>query len=162
MTFREIDEALLSLIDQETGEVLDVSAFESLQMEREKKAENMALWVLDLKDEVASIDNELKRLKERKEFTERKMDSLKRYLQIITHGEKIKTPLVSVSYRANSSVELLDKESVIKFAQENDLDDDLLRYQEPEISKTAVKKMLVEGKDVPGAIIVENLSTIIK
>lgn len=162
MTFREIDEALLSLIDQETGEILDVSAFESLQMEREKKAENMALWVLDLKDEVASIENEIKRLKERKEFTERKIDSLKRYLPVITHGEKLKTPLVSVSYRSTSSVELFDKESVIKFAQDNNLDDDLLRYQEPEISKTAVKKMLADGKKVPGAIIVENLSTIIK
>lgn len=162
MTFREIDEALLSLVDAETGEILDINAFESLQMEREKKAENMALWVLDLKDEVASIDNEIKRLKERKESAERKINSLKNYLPVITYGKKMKTPLVSISYRGSSAVELYDRESVIKFAQDNNLDDELLRYQEPEISKTAVKKMLAEGKKVPGAIIVESLSTIIK
>lgn len=162
MTFREIDEALLSLVDAETGEILDINAFESLQMEREKKAENMALWVLDLKDEVANIDNEIKRLKERKESAERKINSLKNYLPVITYGKKMKTPLVSISYRGSSAVELYDRESVIKFAQDNNLDDELLRYQEPEISKTAVKKMLTEGKKVPGAIIVESLSTIIK
>ena len=162
MTFREIDDALLSLVDHETGEILDIDAFEALQMERHKKAENMALWVLDLKDEVASIDNEIKRLKERKESTERKIDSLKRYLPIITHGEKMKTPLVSVSYRTNSAVEVFDKDMLIKWAQQNNLDDVFLRYAEPEISKTAVKKAINEGGRVPGAAIIENLSTIIK
>lgn len=38
MTFREIDERMLSLIDQETGEIMDVSAFEALQMEHDKKS----------------------------------------------------------------------------------------------------------------------------
>ena len=162
MTFREIDEALLSLVDRETGEILDVSAFEALQMERERKAENMALWVLDLKDEIASIDGEIQRLRDRKDAAKRKAKSLKRYLQIITRGEKIKTPLVSVSYRNTSSVEIADKDSVIRFAQDNNLDDDLLRYQEPEISKEAVRKILVGGMQVPGATIVEKMSTIIK
>ena len=132
MTFREIDEALLSLVDRETGEILDVSAFEALQMERERKAENMALWVLDLKDEIASIDGEIQRLRDRKDAAERKAKSLKRYLQIITRGEKIKTPLVSVSYRNTSSVEIADKDSVIRFAQDNNLDDDSIIDEDEE------------------------------
>lgn len=162
MTFRQIDEALLALVDQETGEILDVSAFESLQMERDQKAENMALWVLDLKDEVTSIDAEISRLKARKQAAENKMESLKRYLPIVTNCQKIKTPLVSVSYRNNSSVSLTDKEAVIKWAQDNNRDEEVLKYSEPDVSKTAIKKLISEGETIPGATIVDSVSTIIK
>lgn len=161
-TFREIDNQIFDLIDPETGEIMDIEAFQALQMERSAKAENMALWVLDLKDEVNSIEAEIKRLRERKASAERKMDSLKRYLPVITHGQKIKTPLVSVSYRNNSSVELYDREAVIKWAQDSGMDSEVLKYNEPEISKTEVKKLLTDGKEIPGAVIIETLSTIIK
>ena len=60
-TFREIDEAILALVDEE-GEIADIEAFEALQMERAKKAANMALWALDLKDEQDAIRYEIKRL----------------------------------------------------------------------------------------------------
>lgn len=162
MTFREIDERLLALVDQETGEILDVEAFEELKMERTAKAENMALWVLDLKDEAAALAAEIQRLRERKTAAERKAESLKRYLQIVTDGQKLKTPLVTVSYRTTSSVEVTDSAAVIKWAQDTNRDDEVLKYAEPEISKTAVKALLQDGTQVPGATIVSNVSTVIK
>ena len=161
MTFREIDEKLTALIDSETGEILDIDAFESLQMERDKKAENMALWVLDLQDEVNAISDEINRLRDKKTAAENKITSLKRYLPVITHGEKLKTPLISVSYRNYDSVEVLDKKEVIDWAEKNHRDD-ILKYAEPEVSKTAVKRLIAEGQKIPGAMIVSSLSTIIK
>lgn len=161
MTFREIDDRLASLVDEETGEILDVDAFEALQMERGKKAENMALWVLDLQDEVNALSEEIDRLKAKKTAAENKMRSLKNYLPIITHGEKLKTPLISVSYRKYDSVEVLNKREVIDWAEKNHRDD-ILKYAEPEVSKTAIKRLITDGQAVPGAMIVNSVSTIIK
>lgn len=161
MTFREIDERLASLVDPETGEILDIDDFELLQMERDKKAENMALWVLDLQDEVNALTDEINRLKDKKTSAEKKIASLKHYLPVITRGEKLKTPLISVSYRNCESVEVLNKEEVIDWAQKHDRDD-ILKYSEPEISKSAVKKLIADGQTVPGVAIAKSIATIIK
>ena len=96
-TFREIDDRLLALTDPETGEILDVEAFEQLQMERTEKAQNMALWALDLDDEVQAIDGELTRLMARKRAAQNKARSLRQYLGIILDGEKLKTSSASHS-----------------------------------------------------------------
>ena len=162
MTFREIDESMLALIDQETGEIMDVSAFEALQMTREKKIENMALWALDLGDEIENLDGEIKRLKALKQSKESTQKRLKEYMCCITRGEKVKTSLVSVSYRRSESVNVLDSAAVIKWAQDNGIDSEVLKYAEPEISKTALKPMLKAGKIIPGVVLDNNISTIIK
>lgn len=162
MTFREIDERMLELVDQETGEIMDVSAFESLQMERSEKVQNMALWALDLKDEEEDIEGEIKRLTAKKQAVKSKRESLKRYLQYITNGEKVRTPLVSVSYRSNESVNISDVSAVIKWAQDKGVDSEVLKYSEPDVSKTALKSFLKSGEKVPGATLENNLSTIIK
>ena len=44
MTLYEIDAALAALMDPETGEIADIAAFEQLQMDRQTKIENVALW----------------------------------------------------------------------------------------------------------------------
>ena len=44
MTIFEIDEAILECVDLETGEIIDAERLDALQMERDKKIENVALW----------------------------------------------------------------------------------------------------------------------
>lgn len=162
-TFREIDDRLLALTDPETGEILDVEAFEALQMERTRKAEGMALWALDLDDEVQAIDGELTRLMARKRAAQAKARSLRQYLGIILDGEKLKTPLVSVSYRRTPAVEIEDEHRLIEWAQRStEHGDTALKYRDPEISKVGVRQLIEEGVDVPGAQIVTHVSTIIK
>lgn len=162
-TFREIDDRLLALTDPETGEILDVKEFEALQMERSRKAEGMALWALDLDDEVQAIDGELTRLLARKRAAQAKARSLRQYLGIILDGEKLKTPLVSVSYRRTPAVEIEDEHRLIEWAQRStEHGDTALRYRDPEISKAGVRQLIEEGVDVPGAQIVTHVSTIIK
>lgn len=160
-TFREIDEQMLSLIGED-GEIMDREAFDALQMERDKKAENMALWVLDLKDEESAIRNEIGRLKEHLDSAERKEKRLKEYLKTVLEGEVLKTPTVSVSYRTTQAVEINDVEQVVNWAEKDERYESVLTYKEPEISKTELKKLLNEGVEVPGAAIVMNTSTIIK
>lgn len=161
-TFREIDEAILALVDEETGELLDAEAFEQLQMERERKAENMALWALDLKDEQESIRNEIKRLQARLAAAERKEKSLRDYLGLVLGGEKLKTARITVSYRRTSAVEVEDEETLRQWAQRDPIGEDVLRYKEPEISKAEIKRLISEGHTVPGAEMIERMSVQIK
>lgn len=160
-TFREIDEQMLALIGED-GEILDAEAFQALQMERDKKAENMALWVLDLKDDEAAIKNEINRLKERLESAERKEKRLKEYLKLVLEGEMLKTPTVSVGYRTSQAVEISDSEQVIEWAKKDGRFENILKYKEPEISKTELKNIMKDGVEVPGAELVTNISTVIK
>ena len=161
-TFREIDEAILALVDEETGELLDAEAFEQLQMERERKAENMALWALDLKDEQESIRNEIKRLQARLAAAERKEKSLRDYLGLVLGGEKLKTARITVSYRRTRAVEVEDEETLRQWAQSDPIGEDVLRYKEPEISKAEIKRLISEGHTVPGAEMIERMSVQIK
>lgn len=162
MTFREIDEAMMNLVDEETGEILDIHEFEKLAMSKQDKIENMALWVLDLKDESEQINAEIQRLKDRKAATDNKMKRLKEYIQIILGGEKLRTPLVSVSFRSNESVNITDAEAVINWVQHYNKDDGVLKYLPPEISKTGIKQLIKEGATIPGASLESTTSTIIK
>lgn len=85
MTLYEIDQQIIKAIelgyDPETGEILDDSALQNLQMERETKLENLILWVKDLRAEEEAIQNEEKALKTRREANHRKGDSITRYIQ---------------------------------------------------------------------------------
>ena len=58
MNIYEIDNAMMSLIDEETGEIKDFTAFEELQMQREEKIENVALWYKNLVAESKAIREE--------------------------------------------------------------------------------------------------------
>jgi hypothetical protein len=146
----------------EDGEILDVEEFEALQMARELKAEGMALWVLDLRDEQNAVKAEIARLQARLKAAERKQERLLLFLQTVLRGEKLKTSLISVSYRRTEAVEISDEEAVRAFAQKDERYEDILRYKEPEISKSEIKRLISEGVAVPGAAIASRISTVIK
>ena len=160
-TFREIDERLLALVDED-GEILDVDAFNALQMERDAKAENMALWALDLKDEQEAIRNEMKRLQGRLAAAERKERSIRDYLGVVLGGQKMKTARVSVSYRSAASVEVTDEAAVRAWADSSPEGHSILKYKEPDISKTAMRELMASGVEIPGAAVVTKMSTMIK
>lgn len=162
MTFREIDEALLNMTDPETGEIVDLAEFDKLQLERDKKIEGMALWVLDLKDEATALAEEIKRLTVRKESAENKAERLKQYLQFLLGRQKMKTPLVSVSFRESDKVDVGDADKVIVWAQEHDCDNELINYPQPTINKTEVKRRLKAGEKIPGVALEKSIATVIK
>ena len=81
------------------------------------------------------------------------MESLKKYLAYALNGQAFKSIRASVSFRKSQAVEVPD---IYK------LDENYLRYKEPEADKTAIKEALKAGKTVAGATLVENTSVIIK
>ena len=158
MKIYEIDEQILNLVDEETGEIKDVEAFNQLQMEKDKKVENLCLWYKDLVAEAKAIKEEKLALGERQKQTENKAESVKNFIDYILSGDKFKTSKVAVSYRKSQSVSV--DSDFVKWAQENA--DDLLTYSEPKASLTAIKEALLQGRDVQHAEILENKNISIK
>lgn len=60
MKLYEIDEEILACVDSESGEILDVERFAALQMERDTKIENVALWIKNLKSDLVALEAERK------------------------------------------------------------------------------------------------------
>ena len=58
MKLYEIDKAILECVDQETGEIIDTEKLSDLQMQKDTKVENIALWIKDLLAEADAIKNE--------------------------------------------------------------------------------------------------------
>ena len=118
MTIYEIDNRIAGLVDPETGELLDYEAFAELQMEREAKIENMALWYKDLTAEAKAIREEEKALAERRKSAENKAERLKAYLDEALAGESYKTSRVAVSYRKSTAVEVSNEVEVVEELEE--------------------------------------------
>lgn len=159
MTLYEIDNAILECIDFETGEIIDTDKLDKLQMERETKIENVALWVKDLKAEAEAIKAEKLALAERQKVAENKAESLKKWLAFALNGEKFKTAKCAIRFMTTKSVEVTDEglENLMRGGN-----DELLTYGKPEPNKTAIKQAIKDGLNVQGVQLVQNTSTIIK
>lgn len=158
MNIYEIDNAMFSLIDEETGEIKDYEAFEELQMQREEKIENTALWYKNLVAESKAIREEEKALAERRKSLENKAESLKNFINRTLDGNKFSTSKVAISYRKSTAVEVDDE--FIDYAMKNN--NDLLTFKRPEPNKTVIKGMLQGGFDIPHAELVERNNMSIK
>ena len=153
MKLYEIDQAIMDCIDMETGEVINEELLNNLQMERDAKIENVALWIKELKAEAEALKAEKLAFAERQKVAENKMESLKKWLAYALNGEKFKTVRASVTFRTSDKVEIAD---IYK------LDESYLRYKEPEADKEAIKKAIKAGQEVVGATLVPSTSVIIK
>lgn len=157
MSIYKIEQAILDLIDPETGEIKDFSALKDLNIAREEKIENIALWIKNLSAEAKAIREEEKSLAERRRVAENKGESLKKYLDQILSGEKFSTAKVAISYRKSDAVEITDEETFIKTA-----DAAYLVAQDPKIDKKAIKEAIKGGVEVKGAELVERNNIQIK
>lgn len=151
----ELNEAIENFdlkVDDETGEIINLSELEELELEREEKVENIALWIKNLVAESTAIQAEMKNLRARSQAAQNKADRLKNYLTLCLGGKKFSTPRVSVSYRKSKAVNITDLLALPE------------KYQKVDIAaeKLEIKKALEAGEDVPGAELEERESTIIK
>ena len=161
MNLYEIDQAILSLVDPETGEILDYDAFAELKMAKEEKIEGMALWHKNLTAEAAAIRAEEISLATRRKALENKAESLKRYLAELLSGSKFSTARVACSFRKTKSVEILDEAAFIQEMQES-MHYEYLKYSPPTINKTEITNAIKAGQLVPGAQLVEKNNLSIK
>lgn len=160
MTLYEIQDNIRKAIeqgfDEETGEIFDADALETLELQRDEKIENIALYIKDLKAEADAIKMEKMNLAKRQQTAENHAESLKRYLTSCLDGEKFKTAKVAISYRKSETVEFIDGFDI------NLLPDQYQRKRDPEADKTALKDALKAGEEIYGVYLAEHNNTIIK
>lgn len=135
------------VVDVETGEIIDIEALRALEMERDKKIENIACWYKELLSFADALKEQKNSFAQREKAARNKAESLKTFLTEYLDGKKFETPTVVLSYRKSEAVE---------FNGENiyNVPDDYLKYKDPELDKTAVKKALKAGMEVPGCQLV--------
>ena len=152
-TLYEIEQAIMDCVDLETGEIIDIEKLDQLQMDKDVKIENAALFIKNLLSDADQIREEEKKLADRRRVCENKAKSLKEYLSGFLGGEKFKTPRVAISYRKSKSVDVQDITA---------LPEEYLKYSEPTANKTEIKKAIEAGTAVPGCVLVENSNIQIK
>lgn len=156
MNLYDIEYEITNCVDSETGEIIDEKRLDALQMAREKKIENILLWIKNLKSEAGAIREEEKKLADRRQSDEKKAESLTQYVQNVLNGEKFKTSHVVVSYRKSEAVIVDD----LQLMQETC--DEYLKYKDPEPDKAKIKAALKDGITVPGCHLEERQNITIK
>ena len=153
MNLYEIDNEIMSCVDMETGEIIDAEKLDQLQMDRERKIENIALWIKNLISDAEALKAEKQAFADRQKAAENKAASLKKYLSDYLAGEKYKSAKVSVSFRKSESVNILDMSKI---------PEQYLKVAEPTADKTGIKNALKAGEVIAGAELIENQNIQIK
>ena len=153
MTLFEIEQEILSCIDTETGEIIDLERLNSLEIDRDRKIENIALWIKNLLADAEALKNQKQIFADRQKVAENKAESLKQYLNNYLAGQKFSTDKVAISFRKSTAVNITDPLQIPK---------EYLKYSDPTIDKAAIKKAIAQGSVVGGAEIVESQSIQIK
>ena len=150
----EIDQAIMSCVDSDTGEIIDAEALDALLMQREDKLEAIACWIKNLQSDANAIHEEINALAIREAKCRRKAESLKRYLASALQGEKFSTAKCAISFLRSERVAIQDEALIPK------------KFMKKTITyapdKTAIKALLKAGKNVKGCQLIENLNTQIK
>ena len=138
-------------VDTETGELLSYAEVEALEMAREEKLENWALWVKNQQALINGIKAEEKNLKERRDRLEARLARSAEHLQGYLAGEKLSTARVSVTYRKSEAVEI--------FCPVDDVPENFQRVKTTvEPDKTALKAALKAGEEIAGCRLVTRQS----
>lgn len=132
-------------VDEETGEILNMAELDALQVDKETKVENIALFIKNLKADAAMYADEEKAFAQRKKAAANKADRLTKYLAAMLAGEKYKSARVAITWRKSEQVDItsIDELPAGYYVTEKKPD------------KMAIKKAMKNGEQVPGAVLVE-------
>lgn len=158
MSIYEIDDAITSLVDMETGEIDDEKRYDELQMERTQKVENIGCYYKNLVAEAKAMKEEEANLAQRRKAVENKAERIKSLLVYALKGEKFESPKVRCSYRKAKSVQVDD--SFVDWARCHAAY--LLTYKEPTPDRKAIKAALEDGREIEHAEIVTSESLQVK
>lgn len=158
MSIYEIDDAITSLVDMETGEIEDEKRFEELKMERTQKIENIGCFYKNLLAKAKAMREEEASLAKRRKAVENKAERIKNLLAYALKGDKFESPRLRCSYRKAKSIQVDD--GFVAWAEEHA--DDLLTFKEPTPNRAAIKAALEDGREIEHAEIVTNESLQVK
>ena len=148
-TLYELTDALKNFelyIDEETGEILNSDELDALELERDTKIENIALWVKNLLSDAEAYKREKDNFYSKEKAAKNKAERLKGYLEYVLAGDKFKSDRVTISYRKSESLDIADGANV---------PDEYLKQVAPTVDKMAIKEAIKEGAVIDGITIVE-------
>lgn len=150
----EINEQIMQCIDFETGEIIDAEKLNALQIEKDKKIENIACWIKNLNAEAQDIKAEEQALAERRKSKENIAERLKQYLSEILCATPFESARAKITFRKSTSVNITDESKVT---------DDFKKVETVvKIDKRAIADALKQGEIIDGAELVENQNIQIK
>lgn len=154
MKLFEINEAILECLDLSTGEVMDVEAFESLQMAKEEKLTNIALLYKNIVSDVKQLKEQEKEFTERRKRAEKTAQWCKETLARELAGEKLKDEKqrFNISWRKSEKLTIIDP-SVIPSTW--------VSY-EPKYDVQGMKDAVKSGVSIKGVELVESQNIQIK
>lgn len=163
MKLFDIDERLAAcvkldesrVVDTESGEIIDLEAIAALEMERDKKIENLGCWYKNLLSDAEALKAQKNAFAEREKAAKAKAESLKGFLGHYLNGKKFETAKVAMSFRKSEAVEF-DAKCI------GDVPEEFLKFKDPELDKVAVKKAIKAGETVPGCELVARQNLQIK
>lgn len=161
MKLYEIDKAIMDCIDAATGEVFDAELLNQLNVERNVKIENTALYIKSLLAEIEAIRVEEKALASRRKAKESKAAWLSEYLSNCLEGEEFESPKVKLSFRGSTRAEITNEFELVEWLEKTGRDY-CVKYSMPEINKTEVKRLLNSGEKIPGAVLLQKANLQIK
>lgn len=159
--FRNLMEAV------ENGEIPEealADTLESIDAAFDVKAENIACLIKNLKAEAEAIKAESSKLAERSKAKSNQADRLKSYLEgcMSQMGkEKLETTRVVLKLRNTPPALKVDTEVFLPWVTRSERTG-FLRYKEPELDKTAIKKAVQSGETLPGVTLVSGKSLVIQ
>lgn len=149
----EIDQHIASCIDEETGEIINAKKLSELATERDKKIENVALWIKNLTAEAAMYKAEEESFKKRRQSALNLAESLKKWLSDALNGRKFSTSKVAVTFKKSEFAEC--DETMIP-------EEYLAEKIEYKPNKRLIRFDLKSGQKIPGCSIVERKNIQIK
>lgn len=142
------------VVNTESGEIIDIEALAALELERDAKIENIGCWIKNLLAEAEALKEQKNAFAEREKAAKNKAESLKNYLVAVLDGKKFESTRVALSFR---------KSEVLEFSGDLiDVPHEYLKFKEPELDKTAIKKKIKDGGTVPGCQLVSKMNLQIK
>jgi len=141
-------------VNGETGEIISKEAFNALNLEYEEKIEGVALGYKREDALVKAIDEEIKALKQRKEYHEKRRDGYKNFIAAEMAGKKMETAKVKISWRESDVVDVT--------CPVRNLPEVYLKYDEPKPDKVLMKKDMKNGVVIPGASLIKKQNVQIK
>lgn len=150
---QEFEKVIKECVDMETGEIINPTRLDELNMVLTDKRENVALYIKNLSAEAKAVDEEAKNLTNRKRVLNNKIEGLKRYLADNLEGHKFETAKVVVSFRKSEQLEINSTEHIPT---------EYLISQEPKIDKVALKNSIKQGAVINGVQIITKQNIQIK
>lgn len=138
-----------------TEEFLEKAAGD-VEDELQEKLLNIAKLCKNIKGNKAMIKEERDRLKNKETILDNQLKSLENYTKIcLTNAglNKMDLGVFKISLRKSESTEITDLSLIPK---------EFLKFKDPEPNKAEIKKAIKEGKEIKGAVIIENESLVIK